>query len=330
MNARPDTPSRRRFLALASAASLGLFAPAVARGGPALAMVEGRAFGTGWSVSLPAGTEAPGLRARLDALLAELDLAFSPWRADSVISRFNAGAAADMPVSAEIAEVTRSALDIAAASGGRFDPTVGPLVARWGHGPIRDGETPAGGWRQLAAGNGHIARAAPALTLDLCGIAKGHALDRMAALVREAGHGDFLIDLGGELAAQGRHPSGRAWHVAIEDPRPDAQGHAGVLRLDGMAVATSGDRANGYDLGGRRYSHIIDPTTREPVEGALASVSVLMPTAREADGWATALMAAGKAGPELARGRDIAALFLLRDGAELRRVATGRFQQHLA
>lgn len=330
MNARPDTQSRRRFLALAGAASFVMFTPAVARAAGPLLQVQGRAFGTGWSVSLAVGTEATHLRQRLEILLAELDRSFSPWRADSAISRFNSATAPEMQVSEEIVGVTQSALAIAKASGGRFDPTVGPLVARFGHGPIHEGKTEPGGWRGLAADNGHIAKTDTMLTLDLCGIAKGHALDRMAELLRAEGHENFLIDLGGELAAHGRHPSGRAWHVAIEDPRPGADGHAGLLRLDGMTVvATSGDRANGYDLGGRRYSHIIDPATREPVMGALASVSVLMPAAREADGWATALMAASEAGPELARSQGIAALFLLRDGTALRSIATGSFAKHL-
>ncbi|SHL96675.1 thiamine biosynthesis lipoprotein [Paracoccus solventivorans] len=318
---------RRRFLALGAAC---VAAPAVARGVSPLAGIGGAAFGTGWSVSLPAGTPTAALQAHIEALLADLDLVFSPWRADSVISRFNDAGAGDMAVADEVAEVAHSALIIAESSSGHFDPTVGPLVARWGFGPIDHGEAMPGGWRGLSVANDHIAKTRPGLTLDLCGIAKGHALDRMAGLLLDAGHDDFLIDFGGELAARGRHPSGRVWQVGIEDPRPEAEGFVGMLRLDSLAVATSGDRANGYNIGPRRYSHIIDPATREPVEGALASVSVLTASAREADGWATALMAAGEAGPELARNRDIAALFLFRDGVGLRSVATGAVEKHLA
>ena len=321
----PDL-NRRGFLALGGTALVAAATPA--RAAP-LARIEGTALGTGWSVALPAGVSLSGLRDRLSALLTGIDAAFSPFRADGAIGRFNAGAAGEAAVSAEIVDVTRAALSIAAASGGAFDPTVGPLVARWGFGPIA-GEATAEGWRGIAAGNGHLARRERGLTLDLCGIAKGHALDRMAGLLLEAGHGDFLIDLGGELFARGRHPSGRTWSVGIEDPRPDGEGLAATLRLSGLAVATSGDRVNGYDLGGRRYSHIIDPATGEPVESTLASVSVVMPEGIEADGWATALMAAGGAGPALAETRNIAALFLFRDGGALRRVATGGIERHLA
>lgn len=321
---------RRRLLASGAAALLAGKAPALAGNAGPLAKVSGLAFGTAWSISLPAQANIAGLRERLEALFREIDLAFSPWRADSAIGRFNRGDADEISVSAEIVEVTDAALLIAGASGGRFDPTVGPLVARWGFGPIHDGDTPSEGWRGFRAGNGFIARSRLGLTLDLCGIAKGHALDRATALLLDAGHDDFLIDLGGELAARGRHPSGRRWQVGIEDPLPDSTDLAGMLRLDGMAVATSGDRANGYDLGPRRYSHIIDPATREPVTSQLASVSVLMPQGREADGWATALMAAGDSGPQLARSQDITALFLFRDGNALRSVATGTFERHLA
>lgn len=318
--------NRRKVLALGAAA---LLMPAYARGATPLTGISGSAFGTGWSVSLPDAANLSGLRERLDGLLAAIDLAFSPWRTDSVLGRFNAGDAGEMAASDEIVAVARAALYIAKASDGRFDPTVGPLVARWGFGPIRKGETPANGWQGMRAGDGHIARDRRGLTLDLCGIAKGHALDRMAGLLRDRGHGDFLIDLGGELAARGRHPSGRIWQVGIEDPRPGFDGFAGALRLDGMAVATSGDRANGYDVAGRRYSHIIDPATREPVSGAPASVSVLMPTAREADGWATALMAAGAGGVDLAKRQAIPALFLFRDAGGLRRVVTAGFDRHM-
>ncbi len=332
---RADAPmlNRRSLLAFGGAACASLLMPARAGAASPVAGIEGKAFGTGWSVTLPADSEQrlDGLRARIDALLAGLDLAFSPWRADSIVGRFNAGTEREMAVGGEVAEVADAALAIAGASDGHFDPTVGPLVGRWGFGPIHGAAARPGGWRGLAAGNGHLAKTEPELTLDLCGIAKGHALDRMVSLLGEAGHGHFLIDLGGELAARGSHPSGRPWRVGIEDPRPGVDALAGALRLDGMAVATSGDRINGYDIGARRYSHIIDPATCEPVDSALASVSVLAPSGREADGWATALMAAGQAGPDLAGGARLAALFLFRDGqGGLTRVATGAFDKHVA
>lgn len=316
-------PDRRRMLALTAAA---LAAPSlVLAAAPALQQMGGRAFGAEWSLSLPAGRDASGMRPALQALLAETDRLMSPWRPDSEISRFN-GAPRGLAVAPETAMVARAALDLARASEGWFDPSVGPLVHRWGFGPI-EGEL--SGWAGLAAGDGGLTKDRAGLTLDPCGIAKGRALDLMADQLLAAGWTDFLVDLGGELAARGRHPSGRDWQLAIEDPRPGVPGAAALLRLDGLAIATSGTRAQGYDLAGRRFSHIIDPHRAAPVRGPLASVSVVAPRAMLADGWATALMAAGAAGPALAQRRGVTALFLFRAGAGLRSQATGGFDRHL-
>lgn len=318
---------RRRFLArtagfLALPALARAEAPAVLHGAAPVERIGGRAFGTGWQITLPAGAVPDGLGESVSALLGKVDRQMSPWRPDSEVSRFNAAPLGGFGVSTDTARVAAAALSLAAASGGHFDPTVGPLVARWGFGPIAGDARP--GWRGLAAGDAEITKQRNGLTFDPCGIAKGFALDRMAALLDVAGCADWLIDLGGELAARGRHPAGRSWQVAIEDPRPGAAGAAAGLRLDGMAVATSGDRTNGYDLAGRRFSHIIDPGAAEPVDTALASVSVLAADAMTADGWATALMAAGaEQGPRLARANGIAALFLVRDRGELHRTETG-------
>lgn len=320
--------TRRGFLGSASAAATFLAVPALATGSPAVESITGAAFGTGWQITLPSFADAPALRAEVTALLERIDRQMSPYRADSDLTRINTAGTGACAAPADLVHVTRAALDLAAASGGHFDPTVGPLVARWGFGPIA-GDAGAD-WSSLELASDVLVKTDPRLTLDLCGIAKGHALDGLAALVRAAGHRDFFIDLGGEVFAAGRHPAGRPWQVGVEDPRPGVSGIAEVLALDGMAVATSGDRENGYTLGLRRYSHIIAPRTGEPVAGAIASVSVLAPTAMAADGWATALMAAGStAGPALARNLGVPALFLLRAGSGLARVPTGDFDAYL-
>nr|WP_272213466.1 FAD:protein FMN transferase [Marinicella sp. W31]MDC2879423.1 FAD:protein FMN transferase [Marinicella sp. W31] len=151
----------------------------------------------------------------------------------------------------------------------------------------------------------------------------------MAHRLLQAGHRDFLIDLGGELVAHGNHPAGRPWQVAVEDPRLASTGSAGVLRLADCAVATSGLRAQSYTLSGHSYSHIIDPRHAVPVEGTIASVSVLGSDAMTADGWATALTAAGESGPLLARRQSVTALFLFHDGDGLRHETTGGFDRFL-
>ena len=317
-------PTRRALLG-GAAATLAL--PGLLRAGTrAVETLTGPAFGTSWQVTLPAGRGIEGLRGPITDLLAGVDTQMSPWRADSDITRFNTAGPGACALPAETVAVTRAALALAKRSGGHFDPTVGPQVARWGFGPINGDGAPD--WHELTADDGAVIKARAGLTLDLCGIAKGHALDRMVALVRAAGHDDLLIDLGGELAARGRHPEGRAWQVAVEDPRPETTGLAGILSLTG-AVATSGLKTQSYTLDGARYGHIIDPETGAPVASGPLSVSVLGASAMEADGWATALFAAGADGPALARRAGIDALFVSAAPGGLASETTGAFATHL-
>lgn len=318
MSDRSRFLTRRTFLA-ASAAAVASPHLALA-GGTALERIGGRAFGTLWLVAAPAGSGLDELRSGIERILDEVDRLMSPWRSDAEIALFNAGDAGTHRVSDDTVTVTSAALALAASSGGHFDPTVGPLVARWGFGPITgDAES---GWRQIAAGAGRIEKARPGLTLDLCGIAKGFALDRIARHARDAGRDSLMLDIGGELLGVGAHPSGRPWQFAIENPL--GTGAVAVLSLSDRAVATSGLRAQSYELAGRQYGHIIDPTTCDPARGALRSVSVVADDAMTADGWATALFAAGASkGAALARRHGIEAVFVSDVGGQPEIAATG-------
>ena len=94
-------------------------------------------FATDWSVVVPDGADIDNLRAPIEQMLARVDLqTCRPWRSDSDVTRFNRAPAGTMPMPAELMRVSSAALDIAGRSGGEFDPTVGPLVSRWGFGPI--------------------------------------------------------------------------------------------------------------------------------------------------------------------------------------------------
>lgn len=328
-----NSPTRRRFLAFTGATGLGLATPALLRAAPAAVSVTGSAFASDWSVTLAGNADAARLKPRFDRLLAGIDRMMSPWRADSEITGFNLSNGEAARISAETAFTANAALAMAADSNGWFDPTVGPLVARYGFGPIAGNVGPedeaAPRWRLLAVEGDLLVKREPSLTMDLCGIAKGRAIDLMALALRQQGHDDFLVNISGELLASGRHPEGRPWQVAVEDPRPLSPDTFAVLGLDNAAIATSGLKAQSYDLDGRRYGHIIDPHHGRPVEGAIASVSVIAADAMTADGWATALTAAGTDGPALARHRGIAALFLFRDGSGLKSESVNGFDRYL-
>jgi thiamine biosynthesis lipoprotein len=318
--------TRRRLL---SGAGATLLFPGAGAARVPLTIIDGPAFGAAWRAALPAGPDAGAVGTALRAVVASVDGAMSPFRADSEISRFNASDETGwIAVAAETRAVVTEGLRVARLSGGAFDPTVGALVGRYGFGPII--RPSAGDHRDIAVGTAGIRKAQPSMTLDLCGIAKGHALDRMVAALDGMGLSDFLIELGGEVCGRGRHPSGRGWQVGIERPLPGELVFQRVVGLGGQALATSGDRINSYEVAGRRYGHIIDPAQGRPAAGALASVSVLAPAAITADALATALFAMGaEAGAAFAEGEAIAALFLLRDGGGIREITTGDFDTHI-
>jgi thiamine biosynthesis lipoprotein len=158
-------------------------------------------------------------------------------------------------------------------------------------------------------------------TCDLSGIAPGYAADRIAAALGALGHEDVLVDVGGEIKALGHRPGGAAWRVAVGTPRTgDDRGAAAgrpvaaTVALSGLALATSGDYQDfRIGAGGRRLTHIIDPRTARPVEHALASATVVRPSAAEADALATALMVLGPhEGQALAEREHLAAYFIVR------------------
>lgn len=310
--------TRRTLLQLAGGAALLNVLPVAARN--AVQVHTGAAFGSAWRLVLPASSEAAGARARLEAVVARVDARMSPFRSGSELARFNAAGSAT--VSAETAFVTRTALDLSRDSDGAFDPTTAPLGRRYGYGPIAiSAARPHARYHDISIAGGVLRSAYPGLSMDLCGIAKGHALDE---IVRALDGLDFLLELGGEVAARGRHPSGRPWRVGIERPGTDKLQR--VVDADLRAMATSGDAAQGYTVGARRYSHVIDPRTRTPVDNGVASVSVLAETGLIADGLATAAMVLGPvAARPLLKARGASALFLMRRQGGMEEVAVNGF-----
>ncbi len=303
---------------------------------PAPVVLTGDAFGTTWSVrltGLPGDTNPEGLQLQIVVALDSIDRVMSNWRSDSAIEQFNAAPAGQwIDVPAELAELVTLARTISLASDGAFDITVAPLVRAWGFGPAAQPAVPDPATLNAArarTGFGHLSvrmnppalrKAKPGITTDLSAIAKGYAVDRIAAVLDKAGCRSYLVEIGGELRARGQHPDGRAWRAAVRRPEYGLSPEPlTVLPVTDTAVATSGDYLQQFESGGRRYSHIIDPRTGRPAGHNLASVTVLATSAAEADALATALLVLGPVdGPALARAQDLKALFVLRkpDGFE--------------
>lgn len=306
--------TRRALLQLGCGAVLLNVRPGGARAETAHAetvrVLTGPAFGSAWRLVLPDTLEAAGARARVEAVVARTDARMSPYRRDSELGTFNAGGA--VVLSAETRLVTEAALNLARDSDGAFDPTLAPWGRRYGFGPTAiSTERPAGRFQDLRLSGNRLTTLRPGLSLDLCAIAKGYALDE---ITRALDGLDFLIELGGEVAASGRHPEKRPWRVGIE--RPGTAKLQRVIEADNRALATSGNGAQGYRVDSKRYAHVLDSRRQKPVDNGVASVSVLAATGLMADALATSALVLG---PDKSRALldayDASALFLIRDPA---------------
>ncbi len=288
---------------------------------------RGWAFGSFWRLVTADAKMARVAKSVVDAVVDEVTHRMSPYEPTSELSRFNTAKTSDwLSMSGPSCTVVAEALRIARVSGGAFDPTVGPLVAQFGFGPIRGA---VGRYDDIVVAPGAIRKQVPGLTLDLCGIAKGYALDQVAAGLTQAGVEDALIEIGGEVRALGMHPNGRVWKIGIADPLSNGAAVQRVVKPGVLALATSGHAVNGV-RDPVNISHIVNPNSGRPAHMTLASVSVLAASGMEADALATALCAHGaRAGIDLAERLGISALFVT-DGSEAPlEVMTGGFDTHI-
>ncbi|MBT5266592.1 MAG: FAD:protein FMN transferase [Rhodospirillaceae bacterium] len=300
--------------------------------GRGLSQLSGRTMGTTYQIKItdkPAGVDVNRLTADLADILEAINDQMSTYRPGSELSHFNAGPArSEVRVSSDTATVAEAALRVAALTGGAFDPTVGPVVDLWGFGSGADGQQVPSksliedasakiGFNKVGALSAppRLIKRNEAVQLDLSGIAKGFAVDKIAEHLEQIGIGHYLVEIGGELRGRGWSPRGGGWRVGIEHPSGVPSVAQRVVHLDRHGLATSGDYRLFFEEEGRYYSHIIDPRTARPVEHGLASVTVIATTTMLADGLSTALMVMGlEAGMELAEREGIAAFFIARNG----------------
>ena len=219
---------------------------------------------------------------RLDALL-------SRFRADSELSRLNH--LGSCRVGPELIEIMQAALEARERTGGRFDPTIHDALVGAGYdrtfelvsaGVVAHSPMPASCGGEVFVDEGEsLVEIEPGYRLDLGGIAKGYAADRVLALLAVAG--PALVDAGGDIAM-----TGGSWTIGVETSDGSV-----VLELDEGAVATSGRDRRRWSAGGEDAHHLIDPATGRPAEGDLLRVTTVAATGMEAEVLATALFLAG-------------------------------------
>lgn len=321
--------------------------PAAVPAGSVLQHAFGSTMGTSWSAHLlrPPGVHSDleeQMQRELDGLNAEM----SHWDPDSVLGRYNRAPAGSWhALPPRFAEVLGYALQVAADSGGAYDPFAGALVNLWGFGPERrynqpDFYAPAPDAVQavLAAraslhpvfdrAGARLLQPGGAL-LDLSSSAKGYAVDRLAWCLERHGVRHYVVEIGGELRGAGMKQDGQPWWVALEGV-PGIDAASTVAALHGLSVATSGDYRRYFDHGAGRASHTLDPRSGYPIANDVASCTVLHPDCMAADALSTAITVLGPGtGLAFAEERKLAARLLLRRGSRLEERTTTAYQAML-
>ncbi|HET6371741.1 MAG TPA: FAD:protein FMN transferase [Candidatus Polarisedimenticolia bacterium] len=293
----------------------------------------------------PEGTDseaeaAAALEAAFDEI-ARLERVLSDYRDDSELSRLNReGQAAPFRCTTDLFDLLQAAAGFSRDTQGAFDMTVGPLVAAWdlrGRGRVPDpaalaSAREATGWDKLLldSASGTVRFRVPGMRLDPGGIGKGYALDAAAGVLKRRGITRALLDFGGQILALGAPDGATAWEASIAHPlRRDLSAMSMALR--DASISTSGNAEKGLVVEGRRLGHILDPRTGMPL-ATTASVSVVAPTAVEADALSTALLVMGpEAGLRWAATRpDLSVVFLeVNPDGELR-IRSSANSRHIA
>ena len=300
------TPARY-LIVLALAVSLAVACRAEER----LFQQSRPAMGTQFTIYLyaPDGERASELFSEGFDEIERIEEALSNYRATSELSRINRLAGKEAVVTdPEVFALLKASLEYSARSDGALDITVGPLMRAWGffrgqgHYPSANELEQARasvGWRnvKLDAPARSVRFLKPGMELDLGGIGKGYAADRVVDLLRDAGVRAALVDAGSStLMALGAPPGAAGWRVLI--PKPGDRAHTiSTVFLRDESLSTSGSYEKFFRLEGRTYCHIMDPRSGRPVQEMLQT-SVIAPTATITDALSTTLFVLGRSAGE--------------------------------
>jgi thiamine biosynthesis lipoprotein len=255
--------------------------------------------------------------------IADLEKRISSWEPASETSALNSAAGvAPVAVGPDLRALVDRAAYWTERTGGAFDITVSPLIELWKRAAKREARPTAAeikselervGAKKIVAEGETLFLSEPGMRVEFGAIGKGYAADRAAHVLKAGGVENFIVGAGGDLIVRGSRGA-TPWQVGVRDP--SGKGLFAVSALSNRSIATSGNYEQFISIVGRRYAHILDARSGEPVSG-LSSVTVLAERAVDSDALATALFAMGSDdGIELVESlSDAEALFISEDGS---------------
>ncbi len=251
--------------------------------------VSFRAMGTLCQITFmdEAGVNARGFIEAALHWVSAFEERYSRFLPDSLVSRINQTAGREwVAVDEETDRLFSMCQELHFYTRGAFDPTALPLILLWNwraNPPVLPSDAAIRaaldlvGWRKIQRRPGAIHLPREGMGIDLGGIGKEYAVDRVTQLAHEHGLRNVLVDFGQDIRATGKPLGGSVWHVGLQDPKEPDKCWTGVAVQD-MAVATSGGYFRRFELNGRSYGHILDPRSGYPVAHDCQAVSVIAPT----------------------------------------------------
>ena len=244
----------------------------------------------------------------------------------SDVSRINQAAGKTVTVDAETWEILRRAKEISDLTDGAFSITIAPVTALWTFTGVNTNTVPSDEARlaalplvddqKIVLGEDCTVTIPSGMQIDLGGIAKGYIADQVASLIREKAYGG-IISLGGNVYTVGQKPDGSKFSVGVTDPEATYQ-YKGVVFTGDCTVVTSGTYERGFNFGGVRFHHILDPETGWPAQSDLLSATFVMDSSMTADALATACIVIGsEKALEMATSLGLDAMFIKQDGTIL-------------
>lgn len=293
-----------------------------------LTSFSGPAMGSTYSVKyVTLSAHAVTYQTQVDSILETFNQSLSTYRPDSEISQFNKGHAVAFKLP-YFYPVLKKSEEVYKASGGAFDPTVGPLVNAWGFGTGKERKAPSQsridsllqfvGFNHISFDEQSVRKAKEGMYMDFNAIAPGYAADVLGDFLEKKGIQDYMIEIGGEVLCKGKNAEGKYWTIGINNPEYEQKGGdalQAIVQLNNRALATSGNYRNYYEQDGKKYAHTIDPKTGFPVQHSLLSVSVFAQDCISADAYATVFMVIGweKATEFLKKNNKLDAFFVYAD-----------------
>ena len=263
---------------------------------------QGEIFATGYHIKY---AFSRSLKEEIVAEFNRFNLSLNPFMDNSIITKINRNE--HVKPDSLFIKVFRKSMEVSRRSGGKFDITASPLINAWGFGfQNMDSITPQiidslkmfVGFEKISMNeDGEIIKTDPRVTLNTSAIAKGYACDVIADLLERYGVENYMVEIGGEITANGVNDKGECWRIGVDKPIDDPLGMRHelqvILSLCNKAMATSGNYRNYYVKDGKKYAHTIDPHTGYPSQQDILGATVIADDCMTADAYATAFMAMG-------------------------------------